>query len=267
MDQLYIISNQYYKDFYSYKEYLNSLKFNIVLSIIALLFFIYIILSYLGFPLLNNGFYSQNEKLALLFYAESIFISTWLRLDFLKEKYTATKLVNKLGSNFSELSNLKQQWLSMTFVASKFEYIELAEKFTKCLELEAKHKSSLHLKYSDAINLIYHDSAKPRILALFLALCSVISVLALKQSTGIDQVFESYKGITPAKLFTMLIIFTLALGLTLIAIRFTFYLLISLFSYFSVYMDGKRAKSDFIVRYLIKDLVKYSKVKIKTHKA
>lgn len=263
MDQLYTISNQYFKDFYSYKRFIRPLFFNLVLTCIAFFFFFWCMFSYLGVPYYWESAYTVTERYCLLIYTEVVAILSWLRLQKLKDDLTINSVSRMLCLKGSyNLNTVKRQWLIRTFHASETSFYELAQRFNNLLESKSKYKSEVKLNWNDIPNIFYHQDAKPRILALFLAFCSILGALSIKESSGISEVYARYYTIGWLDILYSLLIYSAAAILLLTGLKFAFHFLIILFSLVLALIEGKNAKNEDIAKYLIRDLYKYSKVEV-----
>lgn len=263
MDQLYRISNQYFKDFYSYKAVLLPLALNILLAAIAFMFFVWSALSYVGIPYVWQGYYTFGERYALLLFKEFIAIISLLRLQKLKDDETIKLMSNKLALKGTYKSDaIKRKWLRQTFDVNELYFFELAEKFDCLVTSKKKYKSRVKVTWGDLPSLIFDQDAKARTLALFLALCSILVALSVKGSLGIESVYAEYSALSFKDLTYNIFIYSTAALIVLVGVNFLFNFLIMILSLTSAAIDGKHGQNDNIAKYLIRDLYKYSRVRV-----
>ena len=179
-----------------------------------------------------------------------------------EKKRITLKLSTRLNTKASTINALKKEWLLQTFESNSTQYFEIAENFSKASELYHRNKPEFSFSKENFFDLIADESARPRILALFLSLCSIVAIILLKEGNGLEYLIKFHNGISFYLLMLVDLLVALALLLTLVSLKLMFVLLVSLFSSLSHSIEGRRAQSDFIAKNLIRDLVYFHKVKV-----
>lgn len=266
MEQFYVIANQYYLDFYSFKGYKKILWKKLLLSFLLSLMFLRSFMLVLGLQFSILPEFSQNMALIIMVVVELFFIASWYWTIKSKNRLALSVVSERLEVEVDSFENLKKEWLRKTFKQGPYEYLDIAERFTKAIELKNSDKPLVSLISKDEIfNMIINDSAKPRILALFLSLCSIVGVLILKEAGGFAQLIEAFHGVSLQELLVVDFILAVSLLFFLIALKFVFSLSYVLLTMVFYWYDGKRAQSDYIAKSLIRDLVYYHRTEVGKH--
>ncbi len=264
MIQMYAIANKYYEDF---EQFRGKVKYSDPLLWGSALFGIAFIASLISF------FYiGLSEAVIQLYKMPSFYFLILCECAFLfcfealkdKRNRIVYKQLNKqlegCDPKTINIHNIKRQWLKKHLPVNETEFLDLADNFSKALDLRFKTRKELEFNLDRFFNWIYCIEAKPRILTLIVILVSAVAALSFKDSNGLISLMEFYASTGSAELMFAWILSAVFLGAGLFGISISFRFTYMLLSYISKTIDGRNAKNRRTVNKLIRDLVEYHRL-------
>ena len=258
MEQFYKLSNEYYFKFYSYKKYYPKLKKEFWLAInLGIIFNLYIVAYLIVFL---SGDYTVADKASiaiLVLFFEIVFL-------FSHEELKDKRDILALGGNAINIRNavkrLKNEWISSHTGASASQYFDLVRDFEDAKKIYEKNKSMVELSRNDIKKLIYDIDSKTRIISLFVFLFSVIGLLSIKQAEGIVVVLELFSGAIWWQVLIIYPLFCISLFLMLFGSIYSIRFIINAISIIITNIDGDKAKSDRVIGFFIRDLIRFANI-------
>ncbi len=256
MEELYRIANNYYMRLESFQAY-GSFR-NIYLYIIVIFTFIFIgtlilflhDISLEGKPSLWNKWFVSAliSELFLVFFIE--------KLKKIKNFRIKESISKEFGENFKSLDDAKVRLLKNYFLCDRADFSAMSEIIHGMIK-RAHGFSGDKTNIEKVFNFIYEDNAKPRILTLFVLLCSIIVVLLVGAGGNFNMLISGYLSVDGGEIFLVYIIilvyvFTIGFGISLayMVIRKTLVFL-------SLFFLKKSTKNIETARYLVKELNHY----------
>ena len=247
-------AEKYYQLFYSFHGHGKALKWYMLSGTVFAICFIVFSIFYL-FPYLGAPFgLCQKWAFGLMIASEIVFLSTFLWANHKRELRLISSLTGQTHSNGEGLNELKVRWLSKHFRCDKNKFLELANSIDKSLELQRKYKIKYGISREELASYIYSSDAKPRIIALFLALCSLLWLLFLKHSNGIEAIGSLLKEYSSSEVIFLVFIIALALLSTLATLKVILLLLSNGIALISTYIKGYSSRE---TKILVSDLARY----------
>lgn len=265
MDQFYAFANQYYIEFYSLKGRVKR-----VLPIVLFILLHTAIGGYLLYYFSNELEIIEELRSVrgILFSAVYIIIFVVLVcLLVIKIKNAVVKdFIDKYGpKGTKDLNRLKIIWLKANFPIVREDYLKYVNDVKPYLNRMSEHHWFWTYRTFDYLEMIYNETAKPRILALTLALCSLCTILSLHPSASANF-FELVYDINQhgwAKFGFMLLIVAVFFAEIWIALRLVIEVLIFLLISSRYVVNKYNEKESYFAIYLISDLIKYHKIPVK----
>ncbi|MCQ8881871.1 hypothetical protein NQS96_08720 [Pseudoalteromonas shioyasakiensis] len=265
MDQFYVFANQYYIEFYSLKGRVKR-----VLPISLL------ILSHAALGLYLTYYFSNGIETFDKFKSVSgilisaVYLSSFVVLIFWFVMKVKAAVIKDFGEKYgnqstSNLNQLKIIWLKNYFPVDSKDYIKYVDDVKPYLNKMSGHHWLWTYKTFDFFQMIYNETAKSRILALTLALCSLCTILSLHPNASVNF-FKLIYDINQhgwVKFAFMLLIVALFFAEVWIAIRLVAEVLIFTLLRSSYVANKYNEKESYFAIYLIDDLVKYHKLPVK----
>jgi hypothetical protein len=181
---------------------------------------------------------------------------------YLRDVLAIEKVSTRLSIGVETTLKLKELWLLKTFDASAEKYFEIAETYLKAMDVQHKVKRGTAIGWEDFFRLIVNEDATPRVLALFLSVCSIVAVIFLKDPNALTYLIEAFESVSILRIAFLDIMFALGLFFSLIALKQMYALLTMLIISTTHSLTGQRSKSDFVAKILIRDLVSFHRVKV-----
>lgn len=265
MDQFYAFANQYYIEFYSLKGRMKR-----VLPIALLILLHTVIGGYLLYYFSNELeiFEELKSVRGILFSTLYIIIFVVLVCFFvIKIKNAVVEdFIDKYGpKGTKDLNRLKIIWLKANFPIVREDYLNYVNDVKPYLNRMSEHHWFWTYRTFDYFGMIYNETAKPRILALTLALCSLCTILSLHPSASANF-FKLVYDIDMygwAKVAFMLLIAAMFFAEIWIAIRLVTEVLIFTLLRSRYVANKYNEKESYFAIYLISDLIKYHKIPVK----
>lgn len=265
MDQFYVFANQYYIEFYSLKGRVKR-----VLPVALLILMHAAIGIYLSYYF-SNGFTTSDKFKS---FSGQSFSAVYIIIFVIFIFWFAIKIKSAVVKDFSEkyghqgsknLNQLKIIWLEKYFPVDRKDYIKYVDGVKPYLNRISGHHWLWTYRTFDFFQMIYNETAKPRILALTLALCSLCTILSLHPSASAD-LFELVYDIDQygwVKVAFMLLIAAMFFAEIWIAIRLVTEVLIFILLRSQYVAKKYNEKESYFAIYLIDDLVRYHKLPVR----
>jgi hypothetical protein len=265
MDQFYVFANQYYIEFYSLKGRVKR-----VLPIALLILMHAALGGYLSYYF-SNSFESLDKfKSVSGILLSGIYISFFFVFIFWFVMKTKAAVVKDFSEKYGHkdtknLNQLKIIWLEKYFPVDRKDYIKYVDDMKPYLNKMSGHHWLWSYRTFDYFQMFYNETAKPRILALTLALCSLCTISSLHPSASVNffkLVYEiNLHGW--AKFGFMLLIFAVFIAEIWIAFRLVIEVLIFLLISSRYVVNKYNEKESYFAIYLIDDLVRYHKLPVR----
>ncbi|MGO2183051.1 MAG: hypothetical protein ACTH36_12155 [Pseudoalteromonas nigrifaciens] len=265
MDQFYVFANQYYIEFYSLKGRVKR-----VLPVALLISMHAAIGIYLSYYF-SNGFTTSDKFKS---FSGQSFSAVYTIIFVIFIFWFAIKIKSAVVKDFSEkyghqgsknLNQLKIIWLEKYFPVDRKDYIKYVDDVKPYLNRISGHHWLWTYRTFDFFQMIYNETAKPRILALTLALCSLCTILSLHPSASANF-FELVYDIDQhgwVKVAFMLLIAAMFFAEIWIAIRLVTEVLIFILLRSQYVANKYNEKESYFAIYLIDDLVRYHKLPVR----
>mgnify|MGYP001214262981 CR=1 FL=1 len=265
MDQFYAFANQYYIEFYSLKGRVKR-----VLPIALLILLHAGLGSYLSYYFSNSFETFDKFKSVSGILLSAVYISSFVVFIFWFVMKTKAAVVKDFSEKYgkqstSNLNQLKVIWLEKYFPIDRKDYIKYVDDVKPYLNRMSEHHWFWTYRTFDYFGMIYNETAKPRILALTLALCSLCTILSLHPSASANF-FKLVYDIDLygwAKVAFMLLIAAMFFAEIWIAIRLVTEVLIFTLLRSRYVANKYNEKESYFAIYLISDLIKYHKIPVK----
>lgn len=265
MDQFYVFANQYYIEFYSLKGRVKR-----VLPIALLILMHAALGGYLSYYFSSGFAVFDKFKSVSGILLSAVYISSFVIFIFwfvLKTKAAVVKdFSEKYGHQGTKnLNQLKIIWLKKYFPVDRKGYIKYVDDVKPYLNKMSGHHWLWTYRTFDFFQMIYNETAKPRILALTLALCSLCTILSLHPSASANF-FKLVYDINQhgwAKVAFMLLIAAMFFAEVWIAIRLVTEVLIFTLLRSRYVANKYNEKESYFAIYLIDDLVRYHKLPVR----
>lgn len=255
MNELYKIAARYYTKQESYSAYgiMKNIYFWLLLMIISL--FIY---SVINRPIKLIAFLkSEPLYLIITLLILEIFVITILALnDQYRDKRIKEGIEKELKRNFNSLMDAKVAYLKYLLSCTQSDFRELAKDLQGMLKLSQQYHNNQHV-VNKISNFIFNSEAKQRILALFILLSSIITIISVSGGANLEiliSIFEQNKFEKILKGFIVIFVIVVFLMSMLIVV---YKVVREMLIYFSLFFSKENSQSTIMVEYLIADLNKY----------
>jgi hypothetical protein len=290
MEHFNSLSYDYYNTFYSYKGYYKKLSLYLLASLFSAFWFACVFLDFTLLTLYdehiitleninplglepkdpqniedkNSIGLAQKYSITLLFLSEAVFIWFFYKLNKRKENLVKQKLSDDWKVSEKSISDLKQIWLLKTINKKPHEYIPFTESIIKSYDILSEIEQPFDFNRTRFYNMFYEKSAKTRILTFIIALISIFSVMILKTPNSLNVIFAEIYYTPTVTIFTLIALYALLLKCTLFTIEYIALIFIILIDTLSVYFDKPNKHNSHLSKILIRDLIKYSRIELKT---
>lgn len=255
----------YFREFESYKGFLNFKNPIFFFFIIFLLLFFIFILNYFDVFNLNRKYlYLREFSLPIAIVFEVFLIELVKGLEKQRdakiiEKY---KLLYKKDLNINEI---KYHWFKNTIDVPFSEYGDLAEKIDKYYLLEKKY-SKPSLSRHNIAEFIFSADSKNRTLAMFMGLVALFTGLCIASGVNIEYVFAILSSVNYGYIFFTIFFISIVIFLFIYMLKYICIIAINIFDFiFDNYSNSnktsKRKKEIFIT-----ELIKLYQIPKKKHK-
>lgn len=188
--------------------------------------------------------------------AEIVTLASLFVLQKERDQKTIEILNQRFGKSLSSINALKREWINQALVCKERDYFGLAERFEKMRQMLKKHGSSLDFSIDKGFEWIYNPEAKTRVLTLLVLLTSTIAALSIPGSKGMAQVIAVYAAIPGQDILTGYIAVLVLISVSYFSLKALFEIAHLILSKISDLFVGRKARSDRLVRNLIRDLIK-----------
>lgn len=221
--------NLYYLEFESYNElFSNNRLLLVIIFTLAIAFFISIlnILGVFGFR-----DYTESAKFSSIggsLLIELILIGCFQGIRDIRDERIIKKYKKIFKKENMTLNYAKKLWFQKTLDILPSEFLNLAEKIDKYVQLENKYNSNF--KRNNFLELIFANESKNRVLAMILSVVALTTALLISSGTSIDIIF-SMVDYGLGKLFIFLLLVSLIIFLGFYVLRYGFILIIQLYDF------------------------------------
>lgn len=258
MEEIRSIAYEYYSMFYGYNRVIRKLWFNILLAIFSAGIFLACIVQYLMFSDFSNEGSLYSSGLLLVGVSEVILISSYERLKALRQNLIIGNSTS-MDRRFV-LMNKKVRWINDAFVVEPSHYPWLLKKIE---ELKAFSQGTMvghDLSLGRFLRYIYDRESKARILSLALFVFSILALIAMKEVSGLDVLFETYSVIGWKGLVFLWMTCSIITFLLYVGVVYFLSVLVGVVDTLGIWLDRGTTRSDRIFGYLFRDLAEYSHV-------
>lgn len=256
MEELYRLANEYYTKLESFKDKeIISSKY----LWLALLFFIPFLCTFYEF--LNLTLFGENRTIfnvwfgaALLF--EIIMLLLWTRLVDLRDSKNIRKLTLELRYPIKNIEEAKVALLRNYFACNENDFSKVAKNLSDMLDVSSFYSNKKSF-IERVFCFIYNQEANNRVLALFILICSLTTILSISNGQDITSVFSFYSNASAEEIFKL---FSILLG-TVFVVAFALIQVFTALKYLMITISlnllFKNSKNLEAVKYLIRDLNNY----------
>lgn len=187
---------------------------------------------------------------------ETLLLLSLSRLRQKKETAALERINAKYNKNFSSLRQGRRYLLSHFFGRKESDYLSFVDEIGKVISYRDQFRVPIPTGFGDGVRLIYDPDSKQRIYALLIVIASALTALAVREGSGISNVFALIDA-GAGSLFVAWTVMVIFLGLSL-AVLLAFRVgLVALISYLTVLFDGESARDPLTLRYLQRDLLNF----------
>lgn len=250
--------NIYYDLFESYRIVIylkNFMMWTLLLSIIIFIYSFYWCINIDAFPYFPAM--KGDSRVIPCIALEAIILFSGFALTKQRDSLVIDKLQKTLATNEKNLNKLKKIWLNKTLGIESTEYLEIAEKIDKYINLRQKHQSISKFNFNYVSSFIFQPESKNRLLAMFMGLCAAAIGLSIAGGANINNIFEFYDAIN---IKTIILIDIAISSFLLLGILIFRHLFLFIFEMIGVFFDkvGKNKEvSKRRLRLFINELLKF----------
>ncbi|NOX92865.1 MAG: hypothetical protein GXP18_10580 [Gammaproteobacteria bacterium] len=256
MEELYRIANNYYMRLESFQAY-GSFR-NIYLYMVVIFTFIFIgtlmlflyDISFSGEPSLWNKWF------AFLLISEFFLILSVDKCKKIKNDKINSSISKEFGENFASLDDAKVRLLKNYFLCDRTDFLAMSEIIHKMIK-RAYEFSDDKTRVEKVFDFIYEENAKPRILTLFVLLCSIIVVLSVGAGGNLNMLISSYSDVGWGEIFWAYFIILICLFVIGFGISSAFTAIRKALVFLSLSRLDESTKNLETVKYLVKELNHY----------
>ncbi|MCF6258456.1 MAG: hypothetical protein L3K25_19545 [Gammaproteobacteria bacterium] len=260
MEELYRIANDYYMRHESFRAY-GSFG-NIYLYIIIILTFIFIgtlILFFCDISLAEKPSL-WNKWFAIVMVSELLLFISIERYKNIRSDNIRNSIGSEFGENFKSLDDAKVKLLKSYFECDQTNFSAVSEMIHGMIK-RVYEFSGDKTNIEKIFNFIYEGNAKPRILALFIFLCSIIVVLSVGAGGSLGTLISSYSSSGWDEIilaYIMILFYVCVIGF---GVSLAFVATRKALVFLSLLFLGESTKNLETVKYLVKELNHYHEFK------
>ncbi len=254
MEELFKIANRYYKNQESFSAYGGFRNISLWCTIIFGALFAYFSFEYVIYSTVTKSKFSLPFFIMLL--SEVMFLIAFTFLQRSKNKYFIKFTKNETNEIYEKMDDAKIANLKKYFDCEQTEFADVAVKINSMLQTYiklSKHRSKIEILF----NLIYSEDSKPRMLALFILICSIVTILSTASGQNSNYLLDNLLKSNSNELFTLYIFLLISLVLILLGLSYIFKITQKIIIFIGLFfLKDDRANIE-TLKYLISDLNYY----------
>lgn len=246
INQIYEISYSYYIHFYSYKGRIRNLWPWIVLTLVTGIgFIIFVAAGFLDLANTSPKGYQLYMEMKWMIIFEILFL-----ISITKLQNRRTNLLTRNYESHSKAQRLalaKRDWIKSVTGKSEFEFLDLGREIRDLQDLKARYSREVGSWFKVFINCIYASEAKTRITSYLIFFMSIIALLSIRNSEGIQAVLSALDDSEYKKLLVLIAVISGFIFISWIGIiYFVQYLVSAVDTAFSIVTSSKRSSYRFV---------------------
>jgi len=192
--------------------------------------------------------------------AEVVWLIAGFNMSAWKDRQ-AVEIVNaRLGTNFKRLVECRLIVLAEIIPVPRTDYLRFVKDMNDARLLNRTFKRYSDFEPSEIWKAIYDRESKARLLALTIAVISMLVALVAKSNVTLDTLFDLYSEPSVTRLLSRIeslavAIFAIFIGFKLIALSVVDFLMS-----WSIRFFGKSVFSDWLLSYLARDLLRFHSI-------
>jgi len=256
MEELYCVANKYYKNLESLSAYGGVMNKYFLAALISLLSFIIGFYLYIGSALSSNSAGEKNILnywFILTIFGELALLFAMNKIKDRKEKNILSISSESLKISCGDISEAKVNLLKSYFSCEQSEFAGMAKNINSMLEI-ASQSSNNKSVFETIFSFVYNKDSNPRILTLFILICSMVIILSVNTGVNLYSVIDIFSENNASDLISIYfasLIIILILGFGVVQV---FLITKKILIFISLLFLGQNTKNIEIVRYLVKDL-------------
>ncbi|MCH7335482.1 hypothetical protein [Acinetobacter sp. NIPH 2699] len=258
MGNLFKIINAYYNAFESYSSVVywkNAKIWTFVLLAIIFLYSFYWYTRLEAFPYFPD--LGQTIRLIICIVFEVILLFNLFLIMQQRDKIIIKDMQEILDTKEQSLSKLKKIWLLKFLDVSPVNYVEIAEKIDKLINLKERNQSVFVFGSKQAMNILFQPESKNRTLAMFMGGCAVVMSLCIAAGSDINDVFDFYKGASIEKIALLDFLLAFYIVIATLILKYLCLMIFEMVGLFFDKIDKNRVVSRRRARIFINELLMF----------
>lgn len=255
MEQIYVISFNYYKKFYSYRHSSSELKSLKITVFVYCLLFVFSVVSFVPVVVFfdtSHKVFLSYVLLFVMFVFEVAFLFYHSRLKDKRDSFVS----KKYQGSPRRIDLAKREWIKRECGKSANEYLDFAEMICKLFDAHKKSKRN-ESEYSRIfLSSIYNSDAKARITAYIIAVFSIIVFFLDKETAGLQSSFDALSNESLWMLLLYLLILLFYLHCIVMALVLFVRHLLPIYKSWNALRKGIKKNTDQFVHVLVADLIR-----------
>lgn len=206
----------------------------------------------------------ETTKLLAMLAAEVVWLVAGFNMSAWKDRRAVAIINARLGTNFKKMIECRLVVLREIVPVPRTDYLRFVKDMSEAKSLNRAFKRYSDFEPSEIWKAIYDRDSKARLLALTIAVISMLVALVAKSNVTLDTLFDLYSEPSVTRLLSLVeslavVIFAIFVGFKIFALSVA-----DFFMSWSIRLFGKSVFSDWLLAYLARDLLRFHTVGVDT---